>query len=221
LQRFISEDPIGFAGADVNLYAYVRNDPINLVDPFGLCGSFGFAQDNRIPPVNLPPELSPIQFLKKTHAFSDAADVLQRDRFCLRFFTSRSGSSKEVLLTILQALSNSAQFDPNRSDADAVTRDSGTRERATIILTGFFFSDDTQRIYTWDPSINRWVDDYGLVARQHRAMTILHEFAHALGIIPRDGASAPNPNQSELNNDMIYNNCYRGLSRLPSGVAQF
>jgi RHS repeat-associated protein len=35
LQRFISEDPIGFAGGDVNLYAYVFNDPVNLIDPSG------------------------------------------------------------------------------------------------------------------------------------------------------------------------------------------
>jgi RHS repeat-associated protein len=36
LQRFISEDPSGFNGGDANLYAYVRNDPIDLIDPFGL-----------------------------------------------------------------------------------------------------------------------------------------------------------------------------------------
>lgn len=36
LQRFISEDPIGFAGGDVNLYAYVGNDPVNYNDPSGL-----------------------------------------------------------------------------------------------------------------------------------------------------------------------------------------
>jgi len=34
--RFISKDPIGFAGGDVNLYAYVLNNPINRIDPFGL-----------------------------------------------------------------------------------------------------------------------------------------------------------------------------------------
>ncbi|MCK9274061.1 MAG: hypothetical protein M0P57_03120 [Syntrophales bacterium] len=34
--RFISEDPIGFEGGDVNLYAYTGNNPVNLTDPFGL-----------------------------------------------------------------------------------------------------------------------------------------------------------------------------------------
>jgi RHS repeat-associated protein len=34
--RFISRDPIGFAGGDINLYAYVGNNPVNLFDPFGL-----------------------------------------------------------------------------------------------------------------------------------------------------------------------------------------
>jgi RHS repeat-associated protein len=36
LGRFISEDPIGFRGGDVNLYGYVRNSPTNSFDPFGL-----------------------------------------------------------------------------------------------------------------------------------------------------------------------------------------
>ncbi len=36
LQRFMSQDPIGFAGGDTNLYAYVANSPINLSDPLGL-----------------------------------------------------------------------------------------------------------------------------------------------------------------------------------------
>jgi RHS repeat-associated protein len=35
LQRFISEDPIGFAGGDSNLYAYVFNSPTNFTDPTG------------------------------------------------------------------------------------------------------------------------------------------------------------------------------------------
>jgi RHS repeat-associated protein len=36
--RFISEDPIGFHGGDVNLYGYVRNNPVNRGDPSGFGG---------------------------------------------------------------------------------------------------------------------------------------------------------------------------------------
>ncbi len=41
LGRFLSEDPIGFAGGDVNLYGYVRNNSVNFVDPSGLQGNGG------------------------------------------------------------------------------------------------------------------------------------------------------------------------------------
>jgi RHS repeat-associated protein len=34
--RFITKDPIGFLGGDVNFYAYVANNPINWIDPEGL-----------------------------------------------------------------------------------------------------------------------------------------------------------------------------------------
>jgi RHS repeat-associated protein len=35
LQRFISEDPIGFGGGEWNLYVYVGNNPIRFNDPAG------------------------------------------------------------------------------------------------------------------------------------------------------------------------------------------
>jgi RHS repeat-associated protein len=36
LQRFISEDPIGFSGGGANFYPYVNNNSINFSDPLGL-----------------------------------------------------------------------------------------------------------------------------------------------------------------------------------------
>jgi RHS repeat-associated protein len=35
-QRFMGEDPTGLGGGDINLYAYVRNNPLRFVDPRGL-----------------------------------------------------------------------------------------------------------------------------------------------------------------------------------------
>jgi RHS repeat-associated protein len=34
--RWLAKDPIGFGGGQSNLYGYVANDPVNLVDPSGL-----------------------------------------------------------------------------------------------------------------------------------------------------------------------------------------
>ena len=45
--RFISEDPIGFEGGDVNLYVYASNNSIMFVDPWGLCAQ-NFSLGERI-----------------------------------------------------------------------------------------------------------------------------------------------------------------------------
>jgi RHS repeat-associated protein len=56
LGRFINEDPMGFAGSGPNLYAYVFDSPINLVDPFGLSGGQTGVME---PPVEEPPVTIP------------------------------------------------------------------------------------------------------------------------------------------------------------------
>ena len=34
--RYITTDPIGFQGGDMNLYRYTENNPVNVIDPYGL-----------------------------------------------------------------------------------------------------------------------------------------------------------------------------------------
>ena len=48
LQRFLTEDPIGFAGGDANLYGYVWNAPTSFADPSGTCGLLPDSSDGPI-----------------------------------------------------------------------------------------------------------------------------------------------------------------------------
>jgi RHS repeat-associated protein len=72
LQRFISEDPIGFLGG-LNLQIYVGNNPVNLTDPLGLHGIILGARPwairphlprniprTRIPQPSPPPRIRPV-----------------------------------------------------------------------------------------------------------------------------------------------------------------
>ncbi|MBL9126027.1 MAG: hypothetical protein JNL97_00200, partial [Verrucomicrobiales bacterium] len=45
--QWTARDPIGFAGGQFSLYAYVRNDPVNFVDPSGTGPFLGFLDRNR------------------------------------------------------------------------------------------------------------------------------------------------------------------------------
>ena len=51
--RFISEDPIGFGGRDVNFYRYVKNRPVNKIDPFGLLDYFAGGEVDIVPIVGV------------------------------------------------------------------------------------------------------------------------------------------------------------------------
>ncbi len=53
LGRFISEDPIGFAGDDINLYGYVENNPSNYSDPMGLMPG-RYPKQGTLPGTNIP-----------------------------------------------------------------------------------------------------------------------------------------------------------------------
>ena len=63
------DDPIGFAGGDVNLYGYVGNGPLGAVDPFGL-------QDG---PVNYLRNPLPVEYWGINGVSNTVSDLLMLD----------------------------------------------------------------------------------------------------------------------------------------------
>lgn len=78
LGRFISEDPIGFGGGDINLYGYVWNNPLHFTDPMGLDGwgnHLADYLDSKITPYRGSAFDPPISFNPLTGRPMTAADI--------------------------------------------------------------------------------------------------------------------------------------------------
>lgn len=157
---------------------------------------------------------------KINNAFGDAATVIApikgRKNPCLDFFTQ--GRTLAEVTKIFSNFWSTVESDPS-AKAIAGTRNSGEGMGARGTLYAPFFADDDTTAagrsagYMWSPSRGRYEELFtSLTPRQFRALTILHEFAHALGLIPKDRDSRQ---QSEKNDQTIYEKCGKGLDRLP------
>jgi RHS repeat-associated protein len=79
--RFISEDPIRFAGGDVNLYAYAGNNPVNFVDPFGLAvGDWWDLQAN----FSRASEIADEELLRRPRDHNNLGDALRHAEWSMR-----------------------------------------------------------------------------------------------------------------------------------------
>ncbi|WP_245644016.1 RHS repeat-associated core domain-containing protein [Paraburkholderia oxyphila] len=70
LGRFLRTDPVGYAD-DLNLYAYVKNNPVNLTDPSGMIasasGNFASSSSTAAPSIaGQPVQYAPIDTSKNT-----------------------------------------------------------------------------------------------------------------------------------------------------------
>lgn len=85
--RFVSEDPSGFEGGDVNLMAYVGNNPVNGIDPFGLASNGLRNSINRGPQPKgvgtadeLLRQVGWFNFFKLINAMNDAAVAISKEQ---------------------------------------------------------------------------------------------------------------------------------------------
>lgn len=91
LGRYLRGDPISFAGGGTNVYIYVQNDPVNLIDPWGLSEEGAMAvygETSGIYPQLLPKTRNiyrrqnwdPASFEKLQEARKYIADVRERNK---------------------------------------------------------------------------------------------------------------------------------------------
>jgi YD repeat-containing protein len=159
-------------------------------------------------------------------AFGDASSAIAPWKHgknpCLTFFTK--GRSLEEISKIFANFWHTAQSNPYSAPSIAGTINSGQGMNARLHLYAPFFANtgETQAGklagYNWEPLRNRYEELYSsLTPRQYRALVILHEFAHALGLIPSDkDDKRANGSQSQKNDEKIYEKCGDFLSRLPA-----
>jgi RHS repeat-associated protein len=222
LQRFISEDPAGYGSGDVNLYAFAGNDPVNYIDPSGLCGMGLFAlqggsQQSQQQAIN--------------NAVADALDILSYDNECSRAFGFWLNP-------------------PGRRDVTEVVRALGAILRPGIIsptnrTTGIQMSNfgivtnaQTGLEYRLPGANNAIVNQLGpffnpgrfgsfqSTSRAGRALAILHEVAHLIVIgsytdlhgrrvriflIPPEEGGVESNEMSEMNSRIIEAACRNQL----------
>jgi hypothetical protein len=123
---------------------------------------------------------------------------------CLEFFT-KDRSPREVS-KIFANFWSTAKYDPTLPHI-AGTTNSNKGMDARLQVGNAFFSDG-KPVYHWSAVNNRNLEiTTNLTPRQYRALTILHEFAHALGLLRPDGGKDLSGTQSEENNRIIYEKC--------------
>jgi hypothetical protein len=157
-----------------------------------------------------------LNILKQNQAFGDADTIILLDKSCRNFFTQ--GRSLKEVREVLSTFASTAKYDASLGAVRAVTEGSGQGIKARIKLSDYFFSNDSDRIYSYNPTAKRYEDvDFGYTPRQFRALTVLHELAHALGLIPKDGRGADRTGkQSGINDATIDKQCGGGINNVPA-----
>jgi RHS repeat-associated protein len=219
--RFTTVDPIGAEASTLgipqstNLYAYVRNNPVDLVDPSGLDPMDDFIQ-----------------------GIGAAQDALMNTPSCRNFFNRRSGKGIDYLTSYVsqQKMTYGTRYDytvvsGKKTKNKTFRFKSGNTGGVTLGVTtttldfyeggnkrtisafpilinenGFFFSLEDKD----GNDIDTYSEFSGLSDAEIRGAVILHELAHGMGIIPSDGKSNE---QSKKNSELIKFMCFSAFAK--------
>ncbi len=235
LGRFMSADPLDGDISDpqtLNRYSYVRNNPVNRIDPSGLkiadcfelhgteetgfwyMGTYCFAWGPWLEQsdADAPPD-EPIY----TPARNLAMRVLSGNNDCANFFNSAvyfhgqdPGSYPPNAADMLA--SDTIQLSGGLADDTAgYTEDQNKGPGSKILLNG-------NPTGSFTPSVSAGSISGGVFSGSSLAgqtATILHELAHTLGLIPSDGADR---NQSLSNAGTISKNCAGAIFAAIAGM---
>jgi RHS repeat-associated protein len=191
LQRFLSEDPAAFGGGDVNLYAYVGNDPVNFADPSGLCGLFSSQKEGASEPL--------VKFLPAVGSYDSRDEDLIRQTLTsiAQSTTCAAAFTKAGLNTVAGLILNGIVIGPatlllspdnvnmigiteyaRRRDVGAV---GSTEIQAFTIRNVRGFANDTTdtraRIF-----LNSSAFRGGALSLRE---VLVHEFIHVAGVLPK------------------------------------
>jgi YD repeat-containing protein len=133
-------------------------------------------------------------------AFRDVAQVLQQDRDCAKFFGALNKQQIQRLVGTVERLQQNSQI---KMRFGHVARTEGKGRSAVITLGQPFFGNAAfavSKIVPTDPRLGR-------------AETILHEIAHAFGLIKKDGEGSPE-DQADKNDVIIMKHCGKGIAKI-------
>jgi len=162
--RYISADPIGFDGDDVNWYGYVGNDPINKSDPIGLKVRFAINNCEMTATVNIgiyADKDTQIWFNQDHTRWDDVANMIRR---ATEVWNEKAwvfdGCSLKFVINVSIDRESTTFWTVNADNKIKITHEHGA-------------------------SVNGWTMSLGEWGRREDEHTYAHEIGHLMNLVDR------------------------------------
>ncbi len=220
--RYLRVDPIGFDGGDENLYAYVWNNPLSLIDVDGLKIVYGPRNKDRLEALIAELRSNPITTGMITHLDDDAtppvtiidADYTGYPIPAAKIYDGDSFSGATVALNIQQSPLFLKKLCPHLGfmNSDACDADA-TGEQLNHVLLLVALAHELTHVYDAAKDMKAHTKRSGS-ERENRAVRIEAQVAHSYGVLAR-GDATPFPYENKSGMDFPYNKCFYYLVNNP------